>query len=87
MNPTINPAHSATDEYFTPQSLAAKWGCSKDIVYDLLRQGKLRGFKLGRDWRISDEARVAYERDPDHSEALRYNTRRRLSQATPFRVV
>ena len=51
------------------------WGCSKDIVYDLLRQGKLHGFKLGRDWRISDAAVLAYECDPENSKALVYRER------------
>ena len=67
------PAHHASDEtYYTPQTLAEKWGCSKDLVYDLLRSGKLRGFKLGRDWRISDEARLEYERSPEHSTSTQY---------------
>lgn len=86
MNPS-NATHHTTDEYYTPQSLAAKWGCSKDIVYDLLRTGKLQGFKLGRDWRISDDARRAYETDPDHCEATQYNIQRRSAQNSPYRVV
>ena len=81
------PAHHTTDEYYTPQSLATKWGCSKDIVYDLLRTGKLQGFKLGRDWRISDAARLAYERDPEHCEATQYNIRGRTAQSSPYRVI
>ena len=59
------------------------WGCSKDIVYDLLRQGKLHGFKLGRDWRISDAAVLAYEHDPENTQAAVYTERgqnRRISQ-------
>ena len=48
-------------EYYTPATLAKKWACSVDIVYDLLRSGKLHGFKLGKDWRIPDSARAAYE--------------------------
>ena len=49
--PMYDKAHQAREElYYTPASLAARWGCSKDLVYDLLRQGRLRGFKLGRDW-------------------------------------
>lgn len=62
--------------YYTPQSLAEKWSCSKDIVYDLLRTGKLQGFKLGRDWRISDEARLAYERSPENSQPNFYRNSR-----------
>lgn len=47
--------------YYTPRSLANRWGCCIETVYDLLRAGKLRGFKLGKDWRITDEARIEYE--------------------------
>lgn len=50
------------DGYFTPASLAKRWGCCIDIIYDLLKSGKLRGFKLGKDWRIPDDAREAYEK-------------------------
>lgn len=51
-------------EYYTVPELAARWRCSADVVYDLLRQGKLRGFKLGSSWRITDEARIQYEQTP-----------------------
>lgn len=48
-------------EYYTPASLAEKWGCHTETVCDLLRAGKLKGFKLGHQWRISDGARLEYE--------------------------
>lgn len=69
--------HASDDTYYTPQTLAGRWGCSTDIVYDLLRKGKLKGFKLGRDWRITDEARLDYERNPDNSKATVYAERGR----------
>lgn len=47
--------------YHTVASLAELWGCSTDMVYSLLKDGRLRGFKLGKDWRITDEARIEYE--------------------------
>ena len=53
-----------TQEYFTVPELAARWRCSADVVYDLLRQGRLQGFKLGASWRITDEARIQYEQTP-----------------------
>lgn len=53
---------------FTVPELAEFWHCSADIVYDLLRSGKLKGFKLGREWRISDEARRIYEQTPAETE-------------------
>lgn len=48
---------------YTVESLAHFWACSTDMVYDLLKSGKLIGFKLGREWRITEEARINYERD------------------------
>lgn len=53
-----------TQEYYTVPELAARWRCSADVVYDLLRRGKLQGFKLGSSWRITDEARIQYEQTP-----------------------
>ena len=41
-------------QVFTPADLAARWNCSLDVVYDLLRSGRLRGFHVGSQWRITD---------------------------------
>lgn len=73
MNPTMNTASrlntsmntASRQDYYTVPELAARWRCSTDVVYDLLRQGKLHGFKLGASWRISDGARIQYEQTPE----------------------
>ena len=57
-----------SSEYYTVPELAARWRCSTDVVYDLLRQGKLHGFKLGASWRITDDARIQYEQTPTPKE-------------------
>lgn len=57
-----------SSEYYTVPELAARWRCSTDVVYDLLRQGKLHGFKLGASWRITDDARIQYEQTPTPQE-------------------
>ncbi len=57
-----------SSEYYTVPELAARWRCSTDVVYDLLRQGKLHGFKLGASWRITDDARIQYEQTPPPQE-------------------
>ena len=41
----------ANTAYYTPESLATKWGCSKFTVYELLRKGALRGFRHPN-WRV-----------------------------------
>lgn len=60
------------DIYYTPETLAERWQCSKFTVYELLKKGALRGFKLGRDWRITDAARRAYEENPMNAVADTY---------------
>lgn len=46
---------------YTVADLAQRWQCSHDIIYDLLRQGKLKAFKLGSAYRISAEAVSDFE--------------------------
>lgn len=50
------------NDVYTPDALAKRWQCSLDVIYDLLRQRKITGFKLGRVWRISGEAVDKFER-------------------------
>ena len=49
---------------YSVKELAALWRCSPSVVYDLLTNGKLHGFKIGRSWRITDEDRRAFEQTP-----------------------
>lgn len=46
---------------FTPESLADRWGCSSETVRQLLRSGRLRGFRVGRMFRIPAAAVEEYE--------------------------
>ena len=48
-------------QVFTPADLAARWNCALDTVYDLLRSGRLRGFHVGSQWRISERQVDKYE--------------------------
>ena len=48
-------------QVFTPADLAARWNCALDTVYDLLRSGRLRGFKAGSQWRVSASQVEKYE--------------------------
>lgn len=48
--------------YYTPYELAALWKCSIDVIYDLLRGGLLKGFKVGHGWRIKTESITEYEK-------------------------
>ena len=50
--------------YYSVEEVAELWGVSKQAIYVLLRTGRLRGFKPGRDWRISAEALKDYESTP-----------------------
>ena len=48
-------------QVFTPADLAARWNCALDTVYDLLRSGRLRGFHVGSQWRITDRQVERFE--------------------------
>ena len=50
-----------TPDVFTVNEVAQRWRCSVDIVYDLLKGGKLKGFKLGGTWRVSADAIRRFE--------------------------
>ena len=61
--------------YYTPKTLAETWGCSLDAIYEMLWTGKLKGFRVGRHWRVSDEARLDYERGKDKNTAATVDRR------------
>lgn len=46
---------------FTLAALAHRWSCSTDVVYDMLRKGILKGFKVGSNWRINAAEVDKYE--------------------------
>jgi excisionase family DNA binding protein len=52
-----------SDHAFTVNTLAEHWACSPDIVYDMIRQKKIKAFKLGRVIRISAEEVARYEKE------------------------
>lgn len=53
------------NDYLTPYDVADELCVSLTTVYNLLREGKLPGFKVGRIWRIPKDAleRVIYGDD------------------------
>lgn len=46
---------------YTVETLAKRWFCSRDVVYDMIRQKKIKAFKVGRVLRISAEEVARYE--------------------------
>jgi excisionase family DNA binding protein len=66
------PAFCGQDDIVTVRQVAERWKCDEEVVYRLVRQGKLKGFRLsgGRrsGIRIRFSAVLAYEEDPpsDH---------------------
>lgn len=51
-----------TDVY-TIKSLSERWMCSPDVIYDLIREGKLKSFRVGRAIRVSAEEVKRYEQN------------------------
>lgn len=87
MSQNNQPHYTATERRYTPQELATLWQCSTDVIYDLLRQGRLKGFKIGASWRINESAVRAYEENPDNQTATVYRPRTRTTTPTVLRVV
>jgi excisionase family DNA binding protein len=48
--------HDDDIPYLTPEQAATLLGCSVGLIYELLKQEKLKGFRLGRRWRIPRKA-------------------------------
>lgn len=51
-----------TKEVYTINDLTVRWKCSRFVIQDLLADKRLKGFKVGRNWRITREAVERYER-------------------------
>lgn len=56
------------DMAYTVDRLALRWCCSPDVIYDLLRKQKLKGFKLGSSWRISAANVELFENNDEKKE-------------------
>ena len=56
----MEPNHNSA--VYTVEELAKRWKCSRDVIYDMLRQKKLKGFKLGSSYRISTAEVDRHER-------------------------
>jgi hypothetical protein len=46
---------------YTDQQLADEWQMPVSTLQDMLRDGRVHGFKVGRAWRITEAARLEYE--------------------------
>lgn len=46
--------------YLTPQEVMGLLCIGKNTVYKLLGSGALKGFRIGKQWRITREAVIAY---------------------------
>lgn len=52
------------DTYYSPLDVAVRWGVSYRNVLSLLRRGELHGFRVGKEWRVSESALTKYENQP-----------------------
>lgn len=44
------------DAFLTPQEVMELFSIGKNTLYKLLNSGEIKGFRLGRKWRISRES-------------------------------
>lgn len=59
--------------YLTPQEIMELLCIGKNTVYKLLLSGDLKGFRVGRQWRISREELVIFAKGLDNEPTLRYS--------------
>ncbi|WP_366140161.1 excisionase family DNA-binding protein [uncultured Marivita sp.] len=57
------------DPPFTPDTLAARWGCSSETIRQMINRGELQAFRLGRLYRIPNHIVEAYECQNSKSDA------------------
>ena len=41
--------------------LAVRWNADPRLIQKMLREGRIRGYHVGRDWRVSEECLHAFE--------------------------
>jgi hypothetical protein len=56
------PEQRSVSPVFTPEALAGRWATTADVICAMCRDGRLRAFKVGREWRIALSAVEAVER-------------------------
>jgi len=52
---------TAHDDIWTDVELAVEWKIDVRLMQKMCREGRIPAFKAGREWRITDRAKVAYE--------------------------
>ena len=62
--PSVPPKRTRMDQQtgtvYTPEQLAEQWRVTRHTVLTYLRTGKLKGFKVGRFWRIRERDLSAF---------------------------
>lgn len=48
-------------EVYTIAQLAQRWQCSADVIYDMVRRGDIKSFRIGTAIRFTAEAVAEYE--------------------------
>lgn len=64
-------------EYLTVEEVAARFGVNPTTVYRLAQRGTLPGFKVGNQWRFSQEMLESWVTDQVMVERMRAEDRKR----------
>ena len=63
---------------YTDKELADRWRCEPRLIQDMRRDGRLTGFKVGREWRYAGAVIAAIEAGAQAAPtALTFASRRR----------
>jgi excisionase family DNA binding protein len=62
LQPPGGPKGEPREKIYTPEQFAEQWRVSRRTVMKYLQTGRLRGFKVGRFWRIRERDLNAFLR-------------------------
>lgn len=64
---TIEPMRGIQFKYFYVSEVAAMLRVSSQVIYQLIHERKLKAIKVGKAWKISEEAITAYIRSLENA--------------------
>ena len=76
----------ANSEYLTVEQVAKRFGVNPTTVYRLAQQGELPGFKIGGQWRFSEEMLESWVADQVTIERLKVEDHKPRSDTRPGRT-
>ena len=62
----FNTEYDDTSQLMSPPELATYLGIGRNLAYQLLNEGVIKGFKIGKQWKVSKQAVDLYIAQMSH---------------------